>query len=105
MGERLSAAEEMVKEGRYDEATAEFEWLWDNMERIEPGMEGVRVSFMPKSIEELVGKHPPGRQRFSEIRDRTAMRAGAHIESSGRWRFDWIVLNEILSEPERTLAW
>ena len=105
MHERLTAAENLLRDGKHDEAIAEFEWLWDNIDRIEPGMEGVRVSFMAKSIEDLVGKHAPARQRFTEIRDRTAMLARADITGTSRLRFDWIVLNEILSERERTLAW
>jgi len=105
MHDRLNAAEALVKEGKYDEATAEFVWLWKNMDVVDPGMEGVRVSFMAKYIKELVGKHPPARLRFAEIRDLTAMVAGADVASTKRQRFDWIVLNEILSEPERTLGW
>jgi hypothetical protein len=105
MHDRLNAAEELVKKGRYDEATREFEWLWENMERLSPGMSGVRVSFMAKSIEELVRKHPPARVRFAEIRDRSARRAEADVHTTAGLRFDWIVLNEILSEQERTLAW
>ena len=105
MQDRLSAAEALVKEGTYDEATREFEWLWDNMARIDPGMSGVRVSFMAKSIEGLVGKHPQARQRFTEIRDLTGSLADADLPSGARRRFDWIVLNEILSEKERTLVW
>ena len=101
---RLNAAQ-LVEQGRYDEAAVEFEWLWDNMTHIEPAMAGVRLSFMAKYIEKLVGKHTPARQRFTEIRDRTEMLAGADIASTGRLRLDWIVLNEILSEGERTLLW
>ena len=105
MHDRLNAAEDLVKQGRLDDATTEFAWLWDNIDRIDPGMEGVRVSFMAKSIEKLVGKHLPARQRFGEIRERTAMLAAADVTNTARLRFDWIVLNEILSEPDRTLAW
>jgi hypothetical protein len=105
MRDRLSAARDLLRKGRHEEATAEFEWLWDNIDRIDPGMEGVRVSFMAKTIEDLVGKHPPARLRFTEIRERTAMLAGADVTGTARLRFDWIVLNEILAERERTLAW
>jgi hypothetical protein len=68
-------------------------------------MSGVRVSFMAKKIEELVGKYAPARQRFSEIRDRTALLTGADLAGTAGRRFDWIVLNEILGEQARTLAW
>jgi len=102
---RLDAARDLLRKGRHEEATAEFEWLWDNIDRIEPGMEGVRVSFMANTIEDLVGKHPPARLRFTEIRERTAMLADADVTGPSRLRLDWIVLNEILGENERTLAW
>lgn len=105
MRDRLGAARDLLREGRHEEATAEFEWLWDNIDRIEPDMSGVRVSFMAKTIEDLVGKHLPARQRFTEIRDRTAMLAGTALTGAAGLRFDWIVLNEILGENERTLAW
>jgi len=105
MGERLDAARELAKQGRFEEAAVEFEWLWDNMEHVEPDMSGVRVSFMAGDIGELVGKHPPARERFTQVRDRTAALADADLPSGAGRRFDWIVLNEILSERERTLAW
>ena len=105
MHDRLNAVRQLVKEERYDAATAEFVWLWENMDRIDPGMQGVRVSFMADDIKQLIVEHPPARQRFTDIRDRTGMLASADIASGARLRFDWIVLNEILSEPDRTLAW
>ena len=104
MHDRLNAAEELLKEGKHAEATAEFEWLWDNMDLIDPGMSGVRVSFMARTIKELIGKHSPARARFAEIRDRSATLAEADL-TTARLRHDWIVLNEILGEQERTLTW
>lgn len=103
--DRLNAAEELLKLGKYDEAMPEFEWLWENMERIEPSMSGVRVSFMARNIEKLVQEHPPARSRFGEIRDRSARLAATDLDTTAGLRFDWIVLNGILSEPEKTLTW
>lgn len=104
MSRRLDAARELTKAGRHEDATAEFVWLWENIDRVDPGMEGVRVSFMANNIRELVGKHEAARVRFADIRDRAASLADVDL-TTARQRFDWIVLNEILSEPERTLAW
>jgi hypothetical protein len=104
MSRRLNAAEELSKAGRHEEATAEFVWLWENIDRIEPSMQGVRVSFMAHEIRALVDKHEPARERFSAIRDRAAALADVDLDTA-RLRFDWIVLNEVLSEQERTLAW
>jgi len=104
MSERLDAAQELLKAGRHDEATAEFVWLWENMAGVDPSMQGVRVSFMANEIRALVDKHEVARVRFADIRDRSASLADVDL-TTARLRFDWIVLNEILSEPERTLAW
>jgi hypothetical protein len=104
MGRRLDAAEDLLDAGRDDEATAAFVWLWENIDRIEPAMDGVRVSFMAETIRTLVGRHEAARAQFVLIRDRTASLADVDLTTARR-RFDWIVLNEILSEPERTLAW
>jgi len=104
MRKRLAAARELSKERRHDEATTEFVWLWENIDRIDPGMEGVRVSFMASNIRELVEKDETARARFAAIRDRAASLADVDL-TTAKLRFDWIVLNEILSEPERTLAW
>src|SRR5262245_21637237 len=100
MSRRLNAARELLKAGRHDEATAELAWLWDNIDIVDPGMRGVRVSFMASNIRELVEKHETARARFAAIRDRAASLADVDLTTS-KLRFDWIVLNEILSEPER----
>jgi hypothetical protein len=104
MSRRLNAAEELSKAGRHEEATSEFVWLWENIDRVEPAMDGVRVSFMANEIRELVAKHEAARERFAAIRDRAESLADVDLKTA-RLRFDWIVLNEILSEPEKTLAW
>jgi hypothetical protein len=104
MSRRLDAARDLSKAGRHAEATAEFVWLWENIDHVDPGMKGVRVSFMASNIRELVDKHEDARVRFAAIRDRAASLADVDL-TTARLRFDWIVLNEILSEPERTLEW
>ena len=104
MSERLNAAREMLKQGKFEDATLEFEWLWENIDRVDPGMGGVRASFMADNIRELVDKHDAARVRFAGIRDRAAALADVDLTMARR-RSDWIVLNDVLSEPERTLAW
>jgi hypothetical protein len=104
MLKRVGAAQDLVRRGKYREATDEFEWLWENMDRVEPGMYGARMSLLAKYIGRLVGKHPSARVTFTEIRDRAAILATAD-HPTARLCLDWIVLNEILGEQERTLAW
>jgi hypothetical protein len=105
MHHRLNAAEDLLGQGKHDEATAALMWLWDNMAELAPGMAGVRVSFMAHTIAELVRRHPPARRGFAEIRDRAAVLADSDMSSAVRWRSDWMVLNEVLGDDDRTLAW
>jgi hypothetical protein len=105
MHHRLTAAEDLLGQGKHDEATAALIWLWENMDEMAPSMAGVRVSFMAHTIAELVRLHRPARQSFAEIRERAALLAEGDTRQSARWRSDWIVLNEILVDEDRTLAW
>ena len=101
---RLDLADRLLNGDKLDEAAAHYLWLWDNIAKVEPGMSGVRVSFMASSIERLVGAHPPARRRFSEVRDRAG--AAADADPTSAWpRFDWVVLNEVLGDQAATLAW
>jgi hypothetical protein len=104
MERRLRAARDLLAAGRDEEATVEFIWLWENMDRIEPSMDGVRVSFMAENIRTLVDRHEAARALFAHIRDRSASLADVDL-TTARQRHDWMVLNDILSEPARTLSW
>jgi hypothetical protein len=104
MQARFEAAKQLLQEQRYSEATEEFVWLWNNIERVEPGMGGVRVSFMAGKIETLVALHGPARQPFEELRN-TAGAAADADHGAGRQRLDWIVLNGVLGDEDRTIAW
>jgi hypothetical protein len=101
---RFEAAKQLLKEQRYPEATEELVWLWNNIERVQPAMRGVRVSFMAGTIEKLVAAHAPARRRFEELRDAAGAAADAGGDSEQR-RLDWIVLNGVLGDDERTIAW
>jgi thiol-disulfide isomerase/thioredoxin len=101
---RLDLADRLLQSGKLDEAAAHYLWLWDNIAKVEPGMSGVRVSFMASSIERLVAAHAPARARFAEVRDRAG--AAADADPAAAWlRFDWVVLNEVLGDQAATLAW
>lgn len=104
MRARNERAKSLLAEKRYDEATEEFLWLWNNMERIEPSMSGVRVSFMAGEMEQLVAAHPPARPRFAALRDQAAATADAS-PSAAAPRTDWAVLNKVLGDDDRTIAW
>ena len=96
---RFRLARALRRAGRMDEATEELVWLWHNMVRVRPSMRGVRVSFMAGEMEDLAATHAPARERFARIRDEL------EPAPDGEGRFDWIVLNSLLRENERTLSW
>jgi len=102
---RFELARALFATGKLDEAASEFVWLWEHMAELKPEMAGVRLSFMAGDIETLVAKSESARSRFREIRARTAIEAEAEADPAGEARFDWIVLNEMLGEPDATLVW
>lgn len=104
MHARSSLANALLQEKRYDEATRHYVWLWDNIARVEPDMSGVRTSFMAGEIATLVAAHAPAREAFAAIRDTTGAAADAD-PSSDDLRYDWVVLNKVLADDDRTLAW
>ncbi len=103
MRARLDLTRELRRTGRYDEALVEHVWLWEHMLEHEPAMYGVRMSYFAHDLEELVSAHPPARAAIGELRDRAAPQASGPIEA-GTFR-DWVCLNGVLGESERTLAW
>jgi thioredoxin 1 len=102
MSGRLKVAQALLQARRLDEATDEFAWLWHNMVQRQPAMTGVRVSFMASDIATLIARHPGARQRFTAIRG-AIQRAAEGGDSEARG--DWVVLNEMLEDDDRTLAW
>lgn len=91
---RYNLARNLLGRGEYAEALVEFEWLWTAIPTESPSMIGVRGSFMASQMTELARAHAPARERFAALRDE--LREGDD---------DWIVLNEVVGDNDRTLAW
>jgi thioredoxin 1 len=114
---RLGLARGLLHAGKLAEALEHYLWLWHNIHRVEPAMTGVRVSFMASEMETLCKQSTEARARFAAVRDETEAAAeagGGNGASAGRGgaeqaaeeaRFDWVVLNDVLGETDRTLAW
>jgi hypothetical protein len=107
---RDSAASMALADQRYDQATKGYVWLWNNIpgfdDAYEYGWMGSRHSFMIKSLQSLVSAHLPAREAFSAIRDASA--AAAPAVDLTDWfgpRVDWLLLNQVLGQQERTLEW
>jgi hypothetical protein len=102
---RLDHAAALLRERRLDEALVEYEWLWRNIPARAPSLSGVRVSFMANRMGSLSAASQRARARFGELRDEARAAAESSIDLLSAARFDWLVLNEVLGETARTLAW
>jgi hypothetical protein len=89
-----------MKQGRYDEATDEVASIWEHA--LDFGMRwlGVRHSYVVATISRLVAAHPQAREKFAAIRDGNE----SQLPEKSALR-DWVILNDVLGEEERTLAW
>ena len=102
---RLDRARALSEAERYDEATEEFAWLWENMLAHDRAMSGVRVSFMAGNMEQLAAAHAPARERFEALRNALTVSLGAGTASRADLG-DWLVLNiRVLNEDQPVLAW
>lgn len=104
MSERMTLARDLVENGRFDEATRELLWLWNNMVKKEPAMVGVRVSFLTMQIGELARQHAPALKAFASERDQIEARLKGD-ERSWDDLSDWLALNDALEQTDKTLAW
>ena len=107
---RDSSASMALADKRYDEATKGYVWLWNNIpgldDTYEYGWMGVRQSFMLKPLGSLVNCHPPAHEAFSSLRDASGSAAPPFDLTD--WfgpRVDWLLLNRLLGQEDRTLEW
>jgi thioredoxin 1 len=101
---RLDLARALARRGDHKGATAEYVWLWQNMIEHEPGMVGVRGSFMARDMQDLASKSPEALAAFTVLRDES----GSRLKGEGRtWEDldDWIDLNGVIGDDEATLVW
>ncbi|TVQ78865.1 MAG: hypothetical protein EA380_05415 [Phycisphaeraceae bacterium] len=105
MQARLNLARALRDAGELEEATDHYAWLWDNMTRVSPAMRGVRGSFMVHDMQRLAEQHPPAAERFRTLRDETEARLQPPPNMDHDVYQDWIALNRIVGESDRTDAW
>lgn len=102
---RLDLARALRDAGEYEEAADHFVWLWENMTRVNPAMRGVRGSFMASDMQRLAEQHPPAAERFRALRDETEARLQPPPNMDHDVYQDWVALNRIVGESDRTDAW
>ncbi len=101
---RLELARALAQSRKYDEATDEYAWLWDNMLEHDAAFTGVRVSFMASEMEQLAEQHSGATKKFKELRDRATKQIGTDKAGFKEVK-DWVALNRIVGDRQATLVW
>lgn len=101
--DRMSDARSLIQAEDYDTALPILIDLWNNMATDEPSMSAVRVSFFVGDIANACSDHAPTRDAFIKIRDEDE----ANLKTNPDYDTltDWIVLNNAVGQPEKTLEW
>jgi thioredoxin 1 len=102
--ERYLLARELLQGRKFDEATEQYVWMWQNILKDEPAMVGVRSSFMARDMGELAELHKPAHEAFVKLRGEAQARIDGG-DGSINTLSDWIVLNDIVRDQDATLAW
>lgn len=92
----VNKAREAATSGKNDEALTEYVWLWNNLSTTDESERDLRKGLIPHEVKKLFAVHPPAKAKFMEIRDAA--------EKSDK-RGDWIILNGMLGDNARTVAW
>lgn len=96
---QLQLARALVERWLDDEALEVFAWLWEHSLEVSKAWMGVRSSFLIGALTPLIERSEQARHRFSQFRD--AARARGDRRSLG----DFVTLNDLLGEQDRTLDW
>lgn len=94
--EHVTKAQNLQAEGKNDEACEEYLWIWNNVSSNAPNIGQIRTGLVPNELKRLALTSPTVRTKCGALRDAA--------EKSNN-RNDWIILNGILNENVRTLAW
>ncbi len=87
--ERLRAARDAARDGRYAEALSEYIWFHNHALEEMPSLRGVRRSFALGYWLELAAAYPPARAALKGVRDEKTKRLLEGAE-------DWELFNDAL---------
>ncbi len=96
---RMKLARELVHRARFSEALPELQWLWEHAVEVQPSWVGVRYSFLLHELSVLVSNDEAAWRVFGRLRDE------AEVGQGEAARDDFLALNEVLGDPDRTLTW
>lgn len=101
---RYELAAHLMQMDLYDEATEHYVWLWEQLPNRNAAMAHMRNGLVAEEMQEVAELHAPARERFEALRDglEQRLRDGA---ANHRDLEDWLVLNGVVGDLPRTLAW
>lgn len=98
--DRLALAQKLLEGNQLAEAEGHLEALWLHGHEWQPGWIGVRMSYLVSEIETLISRSPHALETFTAIRDRLTPQLTADEPLR-----DWLTLNTLLGDQDRSLAW
>lgn len=101
--QRMEDVRTLIEAGDYAAAQPILIDLWQHMAEDEPAMTGVRRSFFARDIQTACAEHKPTRDAFITIRDEDEAKLKTNPDYETLT--DWIVLNNAVGQPEKTLEW
>lgn len=103
LDERYQNALLSLKSQRYGETLREVLWLWRNALFVDPEWDQKRQK-LKGPMQDLVANFPAARRTIAHIRDPLTSRA---ISQAVQYEelTDWVILNQILGESQRSLLW
>jgi len=107
-GERAKLVDDLKWFGEYEAALQEHLWLWSNLPGDEAHLRNLRQRYrwstQRYSMRDIAGEHPPARAAFQKLRDELTADVLAGTATDDHLR-DWIELNFVVAEEERTVRW
>jgi tetratricopeptide (TPR) repeat protein/thioredoxin-related protein len=92
---RRKLARKLSHANNYAEATEQYLWLWNNIDTKDPTQRFDRDDVIAAAMMYLGARYEPVLARFRQMRD----------EAERTNREDWLVLNRVLGEQDKSLAW
>lgn len=100
---RFQLAQQFAADRNFDATADELAWIWKNLPKEAPQLMAVRGTGIARMMEEIVKMHPAAKAKFKPLRD--SIEADAMKGKSPSIIDDWITLNEVLGEKDKTLKW
>lgn len=100
----LELARSLQQIGKADQAAEEYAWLWRHMLDHDQAYYGVRLSFMASDMERLASQNQGAKKKFSDLRNETEQAINEEKVAVNDLA-DWMTLNKIVGEQQRTMAW